>query len=482
MSSVLKGGRLTATDKEVVKFISSTEADRRIAQSSIQVNEAHVIALAKAKAIKQKDSKRLLRALRKLERKMIFRQGLEDVHVLIEEYVTRECGRETGGLLHLGKSRNDQVSTAIRLSLREEMLNLSNQLLVFERSILQLAKRHTKSIFPGYTHLQPAQPITFAHYLIAFGDSILRDEQRVREAFNRINNSPMGGGALAGTSFNIDRTIVARLLGFNGLVENSLDAVGSRDFVLDALSACSITALDFSRFAQDIIIYSSANVNLLEIPDEFSSTSSIMPQKKNPDPLELLRAKCGGIIGNYNSSGIMLHALPSGYNLDFQEITPLLWQSLDTLKSCLRILEGLVPKLKLRTYPESQLDLTVATEIANILVRKMNFPFRIAHRSIGQAVRVALARKVMLRDLKQTDWERVVGRQLSSETLRAIHEALDLKKHLYTYRTIGSPNPNRTEQMIKHRTRKVESVSKRNRLTQVELSRSLRTLRTIADA
>jgi argininosuccinate lyase len=148
----------------------------------------------------------------------------------------------------------------------------------------------------------------------------------------------------------------------------------------------------------------------------------------------------------------------------------------------LRILEGLVPKLKLRTYPESQLDLTVATEIANILVRKMNFPFRIAHRSIGQAVRVALARKVMLRDLKQTDWERVVGRQLSSETLRAIHEALDLKKHLYTYRTIGSPNPNRTEQMIKHRTRKVESVSKRNRLTQVELSRSLRTLRTIADA
>jgi argininosuccinate lyase len=292
----------------------------------------------------------------------------------------------------------------------------------------------------------------------------------------------MGGGALAGTSFNIDRTIVARLLGFKGLVENSLDAVGSRDFVLDALSACSITALDFSRFAQDIIIYSSTNVNLLEIPDEFTSTSSIMPQKKNPDPLELLRAKCAGIIGNYNSSAIMLHALPSGYNLDFQEITPLLWQSLDTLKSCLMILARLVPKLKLRIYSESQLDLTVATEIANILVRKMNFPFRIAHRSVGQAVRVALARKVMLRDLKQTDWERAVGRQLSSETLRSIHEALDLKKHIYTYRTIGSPNPSRTEQMIKHRTRNVESVSKRNRLTQVQLSRSLRTLRTIADA
>ena len=225
LSSVLKGGRLTATDKEVIEFISSTEADRRIAHSTILVNEAHVIALAKAKAIKRKDSKRLLQALRKLERRMIFRRGLEDVHVLIEEYVTRECGSDTGGLLHIGKSRNDQVTTAIRLTLREETLNLSNQLLAFERSILQIAKRHTKSVFPGYTHLQPAQPITFAHYLIALGDSLLRDEERVHEAFIKVNNSPMGGGALAGTSFNINRVLVVRLLGFRGLVENSLDAV-----------------------------------------------------------------------------------------------------------------------------------------------------------------------------------------------------------------------------------------------------------------
>ena len=248
---------------------------------------------------------------------------------------------------------------------------------------------------------------------------------------------------------------------------------------MDALSACSMTALDLSRCAQDLIIYSSAN--LLEIPDEFSSTSSIMPQKKNPDPLELLRAKCARIIGNYNSSATILHALPSGYNFDFQEITPLLWQSLDTLKSCLRMLMELVPKLKLKASPDIQMDLTVATEIANIFVRKQNVSFRVAHRSVGQAVRMALERRVMLRDLSQTDWERVVGRQLPSGTMRSIREALDLKKHIYTYRTMGSPNPKRSEQMIRHRIRKVESLTERNRLTQVELSRSLRRLRTVTN-
>jgi argininosuccinate lyase len=480
LSSVLKGGRLIATDKEVVEFILSTEADRRIAQSTILANQAHVIALTRAKAIKQKDSKKLLHALRRLEKRMIYQRGLEDVHVLIEEYVTRECGSETGGLLHIGKSRNDQVTTAIRLTLRDELLSLSNQLLAFERSILQLATRHTKTVFPGYTHLQPAQPITFAHYLLALCDSLIRDEERVHEAFVRVNKSPMGGGALAGTTFNINRLLVAHLLGFRGLVENSLDAVQSRDFALDALSACSMTALDLSRCAQDLITFSPAN--LLEMPDEFSSTSSIMPQKMNPDPLELLRAKGAIIIGNYNSSATILHALPSGYNLDFQEITPLLWQSLDSLKSCLKMLGRLVPRLKLKAASDIRKELTATTEVANILVRKESISFRVAHRSVGQAVRTALAKKVMLKDFSQVDWEQVVGRQLQSRTMRSIREALDLDKHIYAYRTLGSPNPTKCKRMIRYRMRKVELLFERNRLTQIALSRTLRKLRTIASS
>jgi argininosuccinate lyase len=480
LSAILKGGRLTATNKKVINFISSIENDRQIAHATILVNEAHLIALTKANIINHNSARKLLKALRKLEKKITFREGYEDIHVMIEQYVTHEVGRVTGGSLHIGKSRNDQVATAIRITLREEMLKLSNQLLSFENSLLKLAKRHTRTVFPGYTHLQPAQPITFAHYLVANGDSILRDEQRVIEAFNRINNSPMGSGALAGTSFNIDRTLVAQLLGFHGLVENSLDAVGSRDFILETLSTCCITALDLSRIVQDIIFYSCTDVGLLEIPDEYSSTSSIMPQKKNPDPLELLRAKCAGVIGNYTTAATTLHALPSGYNLDLQEITILLWRSLDTLRSCIEILNGLVPKLKLKPHAEKQMDLTAATEIANILVRDEKIPFRDAHRLVGRSVNEALAKKRNLKDLKQHDWEEIICRKIKAQTMKNIESALDLKRHIYAYRTIGSPNPNRTDQMINKRTKLIQSCKERNRLIETQLARSLGKLHHIA--
>ena len=407
-------------------------------------------------------------------------QDLEDVHVLIEERVTLETGPEIGGLLHLGKSRNDQVATAIRMSLREEMLNLSDSLLSLEHAILQTASRHTKSVFPGYTHLQPAQPITFAHYLISVGDSILRDNQRLIEAFARVNHSPMGAAALAGTSFDIDRHLMARLLGFRGLVENSLDAVGSRDFILESLSVFSIIALNLSRIAQDIIFYSCSDVALLEIPDEFSSISSIMPQKKNPDPIELVRAKCARVVGNYFSAASIMHGLPSGYNLDFQEITPSAWESLDNLKSCLKLLEQLIPKLKLNSGSiENRLEPTTATEIANILVRKEKLPFRTAHQAVGKAVRITLAKKARLKDLISKDWETALGRRVSNGTMVSIRRAFDPKFHIYTYKTVGSPNPRRTEDMIRNRTSLLESLTQRNRKTQAKIMQGLKNLSAI---
>lgn len=464
MSSILRGGRLRATRKDVVEFISSVQDDKRIAHATVLVNEAHVIALAKAKAISRKDSRKLLRALRRLERGLPLRKGVEDVHVLIEEYVTKQVGREVGGQLHLAKSRNDQVVTAIRMVLREELLQLSDELLGLERQLLRLARRHIQSVFPGYTHLQPAQPISFAHYLIAIGDAYLRDNERLFEAYGRVNRSPMGAGALAGSSFNLDRQLEAELLGFDGLVENTLDAVGSRDFALEPLSVLSITAIDVSRLAQDLIFYSSADVGLITIPDEFTSTSSIMPQKKNPDPLELIRAKCARVTGNYGTAATMVHSLPSGYNLDFQEITPLLWNSFDTLKPCLRMLAQLVPGIKLdrAIARRGYLQYLAATEIANTLVREEHIPFRTAHRAVGYIVRNAMKQGKILSELTPAEWERGVGRKLKKNTFASVTKTLDFSTHITHYHSKGSPNPRQVETMIRFRTARIQSMLKQN--------------------
>jgi len=475
MSSILRGGRLAATRKEAVNFISSLHDDKRIAHATVLVNEAHVIALTKAKAISKSDARKLLRALRRLEDWVPLREGVEDIHVLIEEYVTKQVGRDVGGQLHLAKSRNDQVVTAVRMVLRDELLEVSNQLLSLENVLLRLASKHLESVFPGYTHLQPAQPISFAHYLLAVGDSFLRDNERILETHKRVNMSPMGAGALAGSSFNLDRALEAELLGFEGLIENTLDAVGSRDFALEALSAFSITASDLSRVAQDIIFFSSADVGILDIPDEFASTSSIMPQKKNPDPLEIIRARSAEVTSNFPAAATMLHGLPSGYNLDFQEITPLMWHSCDTLNSCLKILAQLISGLKLEKAiaERDYLQYIAATEIANILVREERIPFRTAHRAVGHSMRMALQQKKTLSELSPTDWERGLGMRVSKKMFASIAKTLDLRKHIEYYRVKGSPNPRQTEAMILSRTKRVQLLFEENVHAQAKLERSL---------
>ena len=475
MSSILRGGRLAATRKDVVRFISSLDDDKRIAHATVLVNEAHVVALAKAKAISKSDARKLLRTLRPLERRGPIREGVEDVHVVIEEYVTKHAGREVGGQLNLAKSRNDQVATAVRMVLRDELLEVSRLLLLLEQRLLRLASRHVNSVFPGYTHLQPAQPISFAHYLLAVGDSLLRDNQRILEAYQRVNLSPLGSGALAGSSFQLDRASEAELLGFDGIIENTLDAVGGRDFALETLSVFSITALDLSRMAQDIIFYSSADVGLLAIPDEFTSTSSIMPQKKNPDPLEIIRAESAKVAGNCTSALTIMHGLPSGYNLDFQELTPLLWNSCDALKLCLNMLTSIIPGLK----PDSgivrrdYLQYIAATEIANILVRQEKIPFRTAHRAVGQCVRNALEKGKTLRELTYAEWNQSLGRSLGKKTFDSIAKTLDLAKHLRYYRTKGSPNPGQVAAMIRFRTSRVRLLFQENARQCSKLRRSL---------
>jgi argininosuccinate lyase len=479
MSWILRGGRLKGTRKDVVNFISSIQDDQRIANSTVLVNEAHVIALAKARAVSRSDARRILRALRELEKRKITAHGVEDIHVLIEEHVTKRTRPEIGGQLHLGKSRNDQVATAIRMTLRDDLIALSNQLISFNLTLLRLASKHSKTIFPGYTHLQPAQPISFAHYLLSNVDAIIRDNQRILEALTRVNLSPMGAAALAGSSIGLDRTLVARLLGFDGVAENSLDAVESRDFALEVLSVLSLLALDVSRLVQDLIFYSSADVHLIIIPDEFTSTSSIMPQKKNPDALELMRAKCAQVIGNFTSASITMHALPSGYNLDYQEITPLIWKSVDTLAACLRILNALIPKIRVdeAIAERSYMQFTAATEIADVLVREENVPFREAHHIVGQMVRLALEKEISIKELTPADWKHAAGHIFSEKTLRSISQASDLVTHLNLYRTIGSPNPRETRRIIGTRNQQCRRLTKENERFLAKTRKALHKLR-----
>ena len=394
----------------------------------------------------------------------------EDYHLYVEQQLTKRLGL-LGEKLHTGKSRNDQVATAIRMTLRQELLDLSESLTSFCQQLLGQASRHRNTFFVGYTHMQPAQPITFGHYLLSLTDALLRDNARILETYHRVNLSPMGAGALAGSSFNLDRKLVARLLGFGGLVENSLDAVGTRDFLLETLGVCVLISTDLSRIAQDWIFYGSSDVNLVQLPDEYSSTSSIMPQKKNPDPLEIRRAQSSEIIGNYASAASILHALPSGYNLDFQQLTPIVWSALDKVRSCISILTGFVKRIELvaGVSDRYQVQFTVATELANSLVRLLGFSFREAHRSVGQGVRLALKDHRTLQQLSRAEWTTLTGREISEKIYSQLQAVSDTGSHGRVYRTLGSPNRNQVERMLRTRTALLRSQAAKLKMLEVKI-------------
>ena len=482
MSQVLRSGRLRRTKKSVVRFISSLEDDRWIFGETIRVNMAHVLALQKAGAIGKDEAEKLLKALRGIaHEKVSFEkdEDKEDIHVVIEDRVGRKVGLETAGKLHTGKSRNDQVSAAIRMHLRQLLLHLSNELLELEAGIVSLAEKHTRSLFVGYTHLQPAQPVSFAHYLISVHDSFHRDSERMLETYDRVNRSPMGAGAIAGSSWKLDRKYTAQLLGFDRLVENSMDAVSGRDFLLEALSVLGLLASDISRFCQDLIYYSSQDVRLLEIPDSYASTSSIMPQKKNPDLLEVARARSAIVTSNAAAGFTLMHGLPTGYNLDFQELTPLVWRSLGTMEESIGILTGLVPHLKLSKKEQSVrdgLEFTTATEVANVLTRVLRKPYREAYKVVGRAVSLALDEKKTLKELDRKEWAKLLGTMPSNKFFASLDRASNLKEQLSLYRTIGSPNPIETQKTLARRRGQHIELTKNVKRRELEIGESRRLL------
>ena len=455
MSKLLRGGRIGSARKDVVEFTTSIKSDQKLLEAVIKINQAHVTMLTQQKIITTEAGAKLLAALSEINPKLKLDQTLEDVHLAVEEQVNKKVGMETGGNLHIAKSRNDQVATAIRMALRTSLHDLINLIVKLQDSLIELAEKHTETLVPSYTHLHPAQPVTFAHILVSYVDALQRSLKRIKETLPRVNLCPMGAGAIATTSFPINRERTAELLGFSGVLENSIDAVGSRDFVLETLADLTLLAIDVSRMAEDLIVWSAPDFGIIDLPENFAFTSSIMPQKKNPDVLEVVRARMSQILGNFVASATTMKALPSGYNLDLQELTPKLWESIETVAGSLCMLSELAKNLKVNkdVFSKQVLNYSTTTELANMLVKKYDVPFRTSHKIVGTVVKILLDKKLALSDLKPELLNKtakdVAGITLAVKLVN-IKNSIDPKKFVESHKAMGGPAPAEVKRMLKN--------------------------------
>ena len=480
MSNLLRGGRLSSSRSDVTAYTSSIESDVVLFSAVVKINQAHLIMLVEQGIVSKEEGSFLLKALTGIKEVEV-KPSLEDVHMYVEEEVVKATNEVVGGNLHIAKSRNDQVSTAIRMKLRQDLIDLVDVITALQEAVIQKAGQHIHTIFPGYTHLQPAQPITFAHYLVACFDVLDRDIQRIQDVFQRVNKCPMGACALATTSFPISRERVAELLGFEGLLENSVDAVSSRDFLLETQSVLTILSVDVSRMVEDLILWSSLNFGLIELPDAFASTSSIMPQKKNPDVLEVIRARMSHIQGNFVSVASTLRALPSTYNMDFQEVTPTLWESLIESERALAILAEIYPRLTIQepSFEKPSYAFTTSTELANVLTKKYGVPFRTAHKAVGALVSHLSAKDVgnhkVSAPLMEAFLKETAGISLQIE-VKDIEEAMDPTYFVKHHDVRGGPAPKEVNRMIKTRGQRLQASRKWRDYMRAEQSKAQKRL------
>jgi argininosuccinate lyase len=402
------------------------------------------------------------------------------VHEAIEAHILAQVGPE-GGRMHTARSRNDEVATCIRLALRSEMLDLMAEQLSLINTLVRLAEKHTETIIPGFTHTQHAQPTTLAHHLLAHADAAGRDLARLEDAYSRVNKSPLGAAAFASTGFKIDRQRTCQLLGFEGLVENSMDAVSTRDFVLEVLADLSILMVNASRLAEELILWSTSEFCYLELDNLYASTSSIMPQKKNPDTAELARGKTGSVLGSLMAALTICKGLPLSYNRDLQEVTPHLWQGMDWARSTVRILDGCVSTLKFnleKMEESSGAGFSTATEIADSLVRITGMPFRTAHSIVGRIA--ASGRRPGMAELDEIALE-LAGFAASVRGFSAadLERALDPKSNVALRANTGGPAPAETGRMIKDRLGRIAAGEERLAERRGRVDRALEELRAV---
>lgn len=401
-------------DTKILKYLSSVESDSAIVKYDVVGSQAHVLMLLKVKLITRGTAKKILLALRALGR----RKGrlpagpTEDIHELVESIVIKKTGMESGGRMHTARSRNDQVALDTRMKMREDINLMCEQLLNTAEIMVRLAHAHRRTVMPLYTHMQQAQVGLLSHWLLAHADVLLRDFERLYGTFERVNKSPLGAGPVGGTSIQIDRDYVAELLGFDGLLENSLDATSTRDFAVEYVAMVSIMMSNLSRLSEDLVMWLTSEFSFVEIADDLASSSSAMPQKKNPDVLELTRAKTSEVAGGLTAILGIVTGLASGYGRDLQQIKPIIWSSSETAVSALfsmqSVLEGIrINKRRMRSAATSG-DL-VALDLAERLVSDHNIPFRSAHAISGTLIRHARMENKTVRKLSFSDIQVAVG-------------------------------------------------------------------------
>jgi argininosuccinate lyase len=398
-----------ATDAFVEVFTASVDFDQRMAPQDIQGSIAHATMLMRCNIISKQDCEAIVAGLNQISEEInkgefVWSIKQEDVHMNIEARLTSLIGI-AGKRLHTGRSRNDQVATDIRLYLRSEIEHISHQLTRLQNAILNLAEQHTDTIMPGFTHLQVAQPITFGHHLMAWFEMLVRDQDRLQDCCKRVNIMPLGAAALAGTSYPIDRHITAELLGFSRPSANSLDSVSDRDFAIEFAAVGSLIMMHLSRFSEELILWSSAQFDFIDMPDAFCTGSSIMPQKKNPDVPELVRGKSGRVTGHLMSLLMLMKSQPLAYNKDNQEDKEPLFDTADTLINCLRAYADMIPHIgakKVNMYHSAKRGFATATDLADYLVRK-GMAFRDAHEVVGLAVRLGIDSQRDLSELSLTE-------------------------------------------------------------------------------
>jgi argininosuccinate lyase len=393
------------TSKIVENFTESISFDHRLWKYDIEGSIAHAKMLGKQGIITKEDSEKIIQGLEGIARdigagRFMFREDMEDIHMNIEAALIKKIG-DMGGKLHTARSRNDQVALDLRLYLRAETKEIISLIKKFQKTLLNIATKHLNSLMPGYTHLQRAQPVLLSHHILAYAEMLQRDIERLEDTLKRINLLPLGSCAIAGTTLPIDRIYVAKLLGFEGISQNSIDAVSDRDFAIELLSNAAILIMHLSRLSEELILWSSEEFRFIELPEAFTTGSSIMPQKKNPDVAELIRGKTGRVYGNLLSLLTLMKGLPLSYNRDLQEDKLPVFDTVDTVKSCLIVLNEMLPEIRFNTkrmYETAGDAYSTATDVAEYLVKK-GLPFRKAHEITGKIVLYCIKERKKLEDL-----------------------------------------------------------------------------------
>lgn len=455
----LWGGRFTGkADETFAEFNNSFRFDQRLFKADVQASIAHAEGLFQAGILTRLEAEKIKNGLLTLLKRADFNKNYfdetdsEDVHSFIETKLIQIIG-DTGRKLHTGRSRNDQVATAFRLWLREKIEEISAIIGDLQKSLVESAEKQKTAVLPGYTHLQRAMPVLWAHWCLAYFEMFSRDRERLDEVWRRTNVLPLGSAALAGTSFEIDREAVARELKFEGVTANSLDAVSDRDFAVEFVGACALVMVHLSRFAEDLILYASSEFQFIELSDAVSTGSSLMPQKKNPDALELIRGKAGRIFGHQTALLSMMKGLPLAYNKDMQEDKEAVFDTVDNVEISLKVAAIVMRNLRVneeKTRAAATKGYLNATELADYLVHK-NVPFRTAHDTVGKVVLYAISKNKELDELKPEEFQ-----QFSDEIKQDVFDALSLEKTLAAKNQIGGTSPERVYEALEAAKRSLE--------------------------